>query len=248
MSADVAPEPVRVVVVEDHALFAQAVGLALSVAGHRVFQEIADEGRTLASLLAGVTRRRPDVVLLDLDLGPYVDGQRLVAPLAASGIAVVVLTATLNHRKWGEALAHGARTVLSKDESLDVIRATVERIGQGLSVIEARERDALLSLWCSVGSRAMDRVERLHLLSPREADVLGYMMQGLTSHEIAQLNVVSEATIRTQVKTILRKLRVSSQLAAVALAHEADWHPPREVDRRASGPASDPRCTAGPPG
>lgn len=232
------PTSARVVVVEDHALFAQALALALSLSPHRVFQEIVDEGRTVASLLAAVTHRRPDVVLLDLELGSYVDGQRLIAPLAASGAAVVVLTATRNHRKWGEALAHGARTVLTKDEPLHSVRATVQRLADGLPVIGTRERDTLMDVWYSLGSRTMERVERLHLLTPREADVLGYMMRGLTPAEIARLHVVAEATARTQVKAILHKLGVSSQLAAVALAHEAGWHAPH--GRTAAGSAQQP--------
>lgn len=224
----------RVVVVEDHALFAQALALALSVGGHRVFQEIVDDGRTMPGLLAAVAHRRPDVVLLDLDLGSYLDGQRLVAPLVASGTAVVVLTATPNQRKWGEALAHGASTVLSKDESLASVRATVERLADGESVMDRHEREALMGPWFSLGSVAMERVERLYQLTAREVDVLGYMMRGLTAREISRRHVVAEATARTQIKGVLHKLGVPSQLAAVALAHEADWHPPH-TQRLASG-------------
>ncbi len=52
-------------------------------------------------------------------------------------------------------------------------------------------------------------------------------MQGRTVREIANLSVVSEATVRTQVKSILAKLEVSSQLAAVGLAHSIGWRGPR---------------------
>ena len=55
--------------------------------------------------------------------------------------------------------------------------------------------------------------------------MLRQLMQGHQVREIARLNVVSEATVRTQVKSILAKLEVSSQLAAVGLAHEAGWRP-----------------------
>ena len=59
-------------------------------------------------------------------------------------------------------------------------------------------------------------------------------MQGRTVREIANLSVVSEATVRTQVKSILAKLEVSSQLAAVGLAHSVGWRGPR---RRSDAPA-----------
>ena len=60
----------------------------------------------------------------------------------------------------------------------------------------------------------------------RESEVLGHLMKGRAVREIAGLSVVSEATVRTQVKSILAKLEVSSQLAAVGLAHEIGWQAP----------------------
>jgi len=61
----------------------------------------------------------------------------------------------------------------------------------------------------------------------REAlQVLGRLMEGRNLHDIAVLFVVSEATVRIQVKSILAKPRVSSQLAAVGLAHQVGWPPP----------------------
>jgi two-component system, NarL family, nitrate/nitrite response regulator NarL len=56
--------------------------------------------------------------------------------------------------------------------------------------------------------------------------VLGHLMRGQTVHEIATTSFVSEATVRTQVKAILAKLEVSSQIAAVGLAHQIGWHSP----------------------
>ena len=67
---------------------------------------------------------------------------------------------------------------------------------------------------------------RLDLLTVRESEVLGHLTHGRTVRDIATLLVVSEATVRTQVKSILAKLEVSSQLAAVALARQLDWRSP----------------------
>jgi DNA-binding NarL/FixJ family response regulator len=68
--------------------------------------------------------------------------------------------------------------------------------------------------------------ERLDLLTVREAEVLGLLMTGLAVRDIADASVVSEATVRSQVKSILSKLEVSSQLAAVGLAHRVGWTAP----------------------
>jgi DNA-binding NarL/FixJ family response regulator len=67
---------------------------------------------------------------------------------------------------------------------------------------------------------------RLELLTPRERQVLGALIEGHNVRDIARSSVVSEATVRTQVKSILGKLEVSSQLAAVGLAHHVGWRHP----------------------
>jgi DNA-binding NarL/FixJ family response regulator len=68
--------------------------------------------------------------------------------------------------------------------------------------------------------------QRLERLTPREAQVLRELMAGHQVGEIARTWFVSETTVRTQVKAILTKLEVRSQLAAVGLAHRAGWQPP----------------------
>ena len=79
---------------------------------------------------------------------------------------------------------------------------------------------------------------RLDLLSTREREVLADLMAGRSVREIAERKVVSEATVRTQVKAVLAKLEVGSQLAAVGLAHRVDWRPPSEPSgRRGTGGA-----------
>ena len=71
--------------------------------------------------------------------------------------------------------------------------------------------------------------ELLALLTPREQTVLDCMMHGLSAVEIAEVQFVAVTTVRSQIRSILNKLNVRSQLAAVAVAHEADW---RADDRR----------------
>ena len=60
----------------------------------------------------------------------------------------------------------------------------------------------------------------------RETEVLGHLMKGRAVRQIAERGAVSEATVRTQVKSILAKLEVTSQLAAVGVAHRVGWRPP----------------------
>ena len=169
------------------------------------------------------------MVLLNLDLGPYGDGAPLVAPLAKQGANVVVLTGLTDRARWGEVLANGARIVLSKSQPLNDLLATVRRINQGLPVLDRDERDELVAAWLERRHDHGAVQDRMDRLTSREREVLGELMRGHAVREIAALGVVSEATVRTQVKSILGKLEVSSQLAAVGLAHRIGWRAPDPV-------------------
>ena len=113
--------------------------------------------------------------------------------------------------------------MLAKSQPLRDILATVRRIVAGLPVMDREEREELLAEWAGSASSHQGVRERLDLLTVREREVLGHLMKGRAVREIAGLSVVSEATVRTQVKSILAKLEVSSQLAAVGMAHEIGW-------------------------
>jgi two-component system nitrate/nitrite response regulator NarL len=224
MTQHMARSEVRILIIEDHALFAESLELALSLEGYdvrRAPHPVA--GASMNAMLAAVLRMRPRIVLLDLDLGYYGDGAPIIAPLAAAGIQVVVVTGSADRPRWGECLRNGARKVLLKTQPLNEILATVRRINQGLPVMDRAEREQLVKLWHDQRCERQLTTDRLQLLTPREQEVLAQLMKGNAVREIANLSVVSEATVRTQVKSILAKLEVSSQLAAVGMAHYAGW-------------------------
>ncbi|MCW2772563.1 MAG: degU 1 [Nocardioides sp.] len=226
MSQPMARSAVRVVLIEDHALFAESLELALTLEGYDVRRAVLPEdGGSTAAMIAGLVRMRPRIVLLDLNLGPCGDGVRMIAPLVSAGVQVVVVTASVDPPRWGDCLRQGARKVLPKTRPLNEILATVRRINQGLPVIDRTEREALVQLWHQHRHELRGIHERLQLLTPREEVVLGHLMKGQTVREIAISSFVSEATVRTQVKSILAKLEVSSQIAAVGLAHNVGWRP-----------------------
>jgi DNA-binding NarL/FixJ family response regulator len=89
------------------------------------------------------------------------------------------------------------------------------------------EREELLREWASERAGLVELTSRLDQLTVREREVLAHLMKGRTVREIAADGVVAEATVRTQVKAILAKLHVTSQLAAVGLAHKVGWRPPQ---------------------
>ena len=214
----------RIVLVEDHELFADSMELSLSIEGYDVRRiQLSKYGNSRDALVTAILRMRPRVVLLDLDLGKFGDGTRLIQPLARARVNVVVITAATDRGRWGEAVLNGARKVLTKARPLQEILATVRRLHQGLPVMDATEREELLRYWHEQRADLAQLRARVDRLTARECEVLGALMRGQTVREIADASVVSEATVRTQVKSILAKLEVSSQLAAVGLAHQIGW-------------------------
>jgi RNA polymerase sigma factor (sigma-70 family) len=223
----------RVVIIEDHVLFAQALTLALKVEGYdveRVPLDVATVSPT--QLLSRALRERPAIVLLDLDLGQGGDAGMLVHPLTQPGISVVVLTGSTDRVRWGECLRFGARAVLSKTLPLESILETLAQVAERRPLRGADERERLVAESLRDEAERQDLRARLDRLTLREREVLGHLMAGRPVREIARRSYVSEETVRTQVKSILAKLEVTSQLAAVGAAYATHWKPPARVAHR----------------
>ncbi len=241
--------PFRVTVVDDHALFAEALVISLrgqSVDARSVVPEAATT--TFPQLGRAIVDSRPHLVLLDLDLGVVGDTMRLLSTLAAGNVPVVVVTGSADGVRRGEALAMGARAVISKSAPFSQILDAVERTRSGLPVMSRMERDELLSAYRDATESRRELHAKFSLMTRREAEVLGQLMAGQQVTEIARTRFVSESTIRTQVKSILSKLQVSSQLTAVGLAHRIGWTPPvaEELARRGRPQGRARRGTDGP--
>jgi two-component system nitrate/nitrite response regulator NarL len=215
---------VRVLVVDDHHLFADSIALALSIEGYDVRRTDQDDQSSAARILQVVRATMPAIVLLDLDLGPFIDGLTLITPIRQAGARVIVVTASSDRAIWGACLGEGARIVLAKTSALTTILATVRNVHAGRPVISLEERNELIRCAHTHRRQTDELARRLDDLTRRELEVLGQLTQGRSVREIAQASYTSEATVRTQVKSILAKLDVSSQLAAVAIAHRAGRH------------------------
>jgi DNA-binding NarL/FixJ family response regulator len=214
----------RVLIIEDHELLAESLELTLTLEGYDAHcLALPQEGGSIATLRSAALRAGARTVLLDLDLGRFGDSTPLIAPLARAGANVVVVTGTTDRGRWGACVRQGARKVLSKGRPLQETLATVRRLHQGLPVMSAQELESLLDAYREERAATEDARRRLELLTRREKQVLGHLIEGHNVRDIARTSVVSEATVRTQVKSILGKLGVSSQLSAVGLAHQVDW-------------------------
>ncbi|MGJ7439884.1 response regulator [Aquipuribacter sp. MA13-6] len=210
--------PRRVVVVEDHALLAQSVALVLRHSGREVtvLGPLDDVEATARDL-------PPATVLLDLDLGRDRLGDDLVAPLHAAGHAVVVVTGATDEARLGACLLAGAVAVLDKSVPLDVLVGTVELVESGRPVLDRARREHLVRAARRQREQRSAAMEPFDRLTPGEAEVLEGIVLGRRAADIARQRVVSLATVRAQVRAVLSKLGVASQLEAAALAHRSGW-------------------------
>lgn len=208
----------RIVIVEDHRLLAETVGLALEAEGHDVV--VADLENEL-SLVGSVAPDERTLVLLDLDLGNLGDATHLIPTFVGAGAAVLMVTGVRDRVRLAATLEAGAIGYLAKDAPFDRLLDTVLRAASGESVIDPNDRYQLLAELRDHRSHERQRHAPFESLTNRERQVLAALAAGKSVETIASEWVVSTATVRTQVRGILTKLDVNSQLAAVAKARAA---------------------------
>jgi DNA-binding NarL/FixJ family response regulator len=211
--------PVEVAIVDDHRLLADA--LAVALLDHGVHATVLEPGPSLT--VDRLVEARPDLVLLDLDLGEAGDGSLLVRPLVEAGLRVLLVTAALDQEQVARGIGDGAIGMVPKNDPFPDLLRTVVDAAHGREVLAPRERLRLLDAARRGHEQRMNALAPFGHLTPRECDVLRELTQGHTVAEIARRAVVSEATVRSQVQSVLTKVGVRSQLEAVVAAQRCGW-------------------------
>jgi DNA-binding NarL/FixJ family response regulator len=200
-------EPIRVLVVDDHAVIRDGITAMLDPHDDLLVVGTAADGATAVELAGAL---RPDVVLMDLRM-PGVDGVAATARISAlpSAPHILVLTTYDSDADITRAIAAGALGYLLKypgrDDLLDAIRA----VADGVSVLTPSVATTLVR---------QHRATRLEPLSTRERQVLTLVAGGATNRDIAAALKVSEATVKTYLTRIFNKLEVGDRTAAVTTA------------------------------
>jgi DNA-binding NarL/FixJ family response regulator len=208
----VAADVIRVLLADDQRVVREGLGTLLGLLDGIELVGTAADGE---EALALASRHDPDVVLMDLRM-PRVDGIEAIRRLAERGERprTIALTTYADDASVLGALRAGARGYLTKDAGAEQIRAAVEAVARGEAALDpAVQHHVLAALTEPAAAELPDG------LTPREAEVLALIAEGLTNSEIAERLVVSAATVKTHVNHIFAKAGVRDRAQAVVYAY-----------------------------
>lgn len=199
---------VRILLCDDHVVV--RVGL-LALLGSTPDIEVVGEAGSGEEAVAMAAKLKPDVVLMDLQLGAGIDGVEATRRIAPTGVHVLVLTTYDTDADITRAIEAGATGYLLKAERPEELFAAIHSAAQGRTALSP-----------PVASRVMDRMRGAAgpSLTDRERDILGQLGRGLGNREIARALFISEATVKTHLGRIYAKLGVDTRAGAVAVAKE----------------------------
>ncbi|MET0740459.1 MAG: response regulator transcription factor [Candidatus Nanopelagicales bacterium] len=211
----------RVLAVDDHALVVIGLQLALSARGWDVETNSAP---TAHDVVEHARRFQPQCVLLDIQLGGVVrSGIELIAPLLSTGTKVVMLTSETRRSVLAACLEAGAAGWIGKGALLDDVESAVGHVLAGGTLVGRADREALLDELRIERAGARRMLSTFERLTHREGLVLTALIDGMSAEEIADAHFVAVTTVRSQIRAVLQKLGVRSQLGAVAIANRAGW-------------------------
>jgi DNA-binding NarL/FixJ family response regulator len=200
--------PIRVLVVEDHRMFAEALSAALATQDDI---EVVGNASSMASGVTEADRLRPTVVLMDYRL-PDGDGSEAARAIRADNphTRVLLLTASAEESLLREALRAGCSGIVTKGRSMDELISAVRAAANGETVISPTALERVV--------HAGEGDTGVALLSERQLEILRLTAEGLSAADIATRLGLSLHTVRNHLQACIRKLGVHSKTQAVSLA------------------------------
>lgn len=198
----------RVLITEDHKLVSQGLQVMLSTTEGIDLVGVVESGD---DALEKVKNEAIDVVLMDVNLGPAMNGIEATRRIKemTPRIKVLILTMFTDPGTVAEAVKAGADGYLSKGASRDAVTQAIHDVAEGRSVLDPNVTEGIFGRISGKDPQA---------LSDRELTVLQELSHGRTTREVAERIHVSEETVKTYLKQIFRKLGVHDRTEAVAEA------------------------------
>ena len=217
--ASLQAEPIRAMIVDDHALFRRGLEMVLDSEPDIELVGQASDG---AEAVEKAAESLPDVVLMDIRM-PRSSGIEACRAMkeAAPSAKIVILTISDEEEDLFEAIRAGASGYLLKDIPLDEVADAVRAVHGGQSLINPSMAGKLLTEFATLAKR--DNEERAQevpapRLTEREMQVLKLVARGMNNRDIAKELFISENTVKNHVRNILEKLQIHSRMEAVMVA------------------------------
>jgi DNA-binding NarL/FixJ family response regulator len=212
-------DTVRVLLADDQRVVREGLGTLLALLDGVEVVGTAADGEEAVQLAAEL---HPDVVLMDLRM-PRCDGVEATRRLREHhpNIKVLMLTTYADDRAVIDALRAGARGYLTKDVGAEEIQRAFRQLTRGQAAIDPAVQHHLLDV-ITAGPAPGQAEPASHLpdgLTPREAEVLTLIAQGLSNSEIAERLVVNETTVKSHINHLFSKTGVRDRAQAVTYAY-----------------------------
>jgi len=210
-------EPIRVLIVDDHALFRR--GLEMVLEGEDDI-EVAGEASDGDEAVERAEQLTPDIVLMDVRMPKRsgIEATRTIKDTSPS-TKVLMLTNSDEETDLYDAIKAGASGYLLKEISIEEVSNAVRSVHAGQSLISPSMAGKLLTEFATISKR---RDERAQLPTPRlterELEVLKLVAKGMNNRDIGAELFISENTVKNHVRNILEKLHLHSRMEAVVYA------------------------------
>lgn len=219
---------ISVLIVDDHPLFRDGLQKALELEDDLEVIGQCEDGE---QALAVVRTQHPDVVVLDVNL-PSMNGLQVARQIKTDrmGTIVIVLTAYHDSQQVLHAMRAGASAYCAKDVTPDELVAIIRDAVRGYYIVQDRRLDeSQIQAWISAnveavsGPYALDPEDHFLPLSPREMEILQFVVRGLSNKEIATELRISHQTVKNHMTSILKKLNVQDRTQAAVTALRSGW-------------------------
>jgi DNA-binding NarL/FixJ family response regulator len=213
------PDPIRVLIVDDHALFRRGLEMVLAEESDI---ELVGEASDGAEAVDKAGEALPDVVLMDIRMpkSSGIEACRAMKEVAPSA-KIVMLTISDEEEDLFEAIRAGASGYLLKDIPYDEVADVVRAVHGGQSLINPSMAAKLLTEFAALARRdGEERAQQVPAprLTDREMEVLRLVARGMNNRDIARELFISENTVKNHVRNILEKLQIHSRMEAVMIA------------------------------
>jgi DNA-binding NarL/FixJ family response regulator len=210
-------EPIRVIIVDDHALFRRGLQMVLEVEDDI---DVVGEAGDGTEALAKAEETVPDVVLMDVRMPKRsgLEATRAIKEILPN-TKILMLTISDEEADLYDAIKSGASGYLLKEISIEEVANAVRAVNAGQSLISPSMASKLLNEFASMVKRSDDRAGvPAPRLTDRELQVLKLVARGHNNRDIAKELFISENTVKNHVRNILEKLHLHSRMEAVVYA------------------------------